>query len=51
MKVGDRARCRRCGGRIILINHPGIISLTAGLWVHTSALRRSFGRHAAEGPA
>lgn len=50
MKVGDRARCQQCGGKIILIKNPRVISLTAGLWVHTSTLRRNFGTHPAIGP-
>ena len=31
MKVGDRSRCLRCGGKIVLIRHPRIISLDTGL--------------------
>lgn len=48
--VGDRSRCLRCGGRIVLIKHPHIISLGLGLWVHEGALRRTLGGHPAEGP-
>lgn len=51
MKVGDRSRCLRCGGKIVLISHPRIISLNTGLWVHVGALRRSFGTHPAQGPS
>jgi hypothetical protein len=50
MRVGDRSRCLRCGGKIVLISHPTIISLDLGMWVHESALRRNFGSHPAEGP-
>jgi DNA-directed RNA polymerase subunit RPC12/RpoP len=51
MQVGDRSRCLRCGGKIILINHPSIISLDLGLWVHESATRRMLSAHAAHGPS
>lgn len=51
MKVGDRSRCLRCGGKITLIHHPRIISLTTGLWVHTGAVRRAVTTHPAEGPS
>lgn len=51
MRVGDRSRCLRCGGKIVLIKHPRIISLTAALWVHQGALRRNFGTHPAQGPS
>lgn len=50
MKVGDRARCQRCGGRIVLISHPRIISLNTGLWVHVGVVRRVLGMHPAVGP-
>lgn len=50
MKVGDRARCQRCGGKIVVISNPRVISLTAGLWVHASALRRAFPTHVVEPP-
>jgi len=45
-KVGDVSRCLRCGGKIIAISDPRVISLTAGLWVHQSGLRRLFTNHA-----
>lgn len=51
MRVGDRSRCLRCGGKIVLISHPRIISLNTGLWVHVSAVRRNFGMHPAVGPS
>ena len=51
MKVGDRSRCLRCGGKIVLIDHPRIIALDVGLWVHESALRRLTANHPAEGPS
>jgi hypothetical protein len=51
MKVGDRSRCLRCGGKIIIIDHPGIISLDIGLWVHVGTLRRAFSTHPAVGPS
>lgn len=50
MKLGDRGRCQRCGGKIVLISHPRIISLTAAIWVHSGAVRRNITTHAAEGP-
>lgn len=50
MRVGDRGRCQRCGGKIVLIKHPRIISLNTGLWVHQGALRRNLGTHPAVGP-
>lgn len=50
MRLGDRGRCARCGGKIVLISHPRIISLTAALWVHTSVVRRNLATHPAEGP-
>lgn len=50
MKVGDRSRCLRCGGKIVLIHHPSIIALDVGLWVHESGLRRFVANHPAEGP-
>lgn len=51
MKVGDRSRCQRCGGKIVLISHPRIISLNTGLWVHESAARRLVAAHPAVGPS
>lgn len=51
MNVGDRARCFRCGGKIVLIRHPRIISLNTGLWVHVGAVRRNLSTHPAEGPS
>lgn len=51
MRVGDRSRCLRCGGKIVLTKHPRIISLTAGPWVHSGAIRRGFSSHFAEGPS
>lgn len=51
LKVGDRSLCLRCGRPIVLIDHPRIISLSTGLWVHASGLRRAFGSHPAEGPS
>lgn len=50
MKVGDRSRCLRCGGKIILISHPRIISLVTGMWIHEGLIRRNLGGHPAEGP-
>jgi hypothetical protein len=50
MRVGDRSRCLRCGGKIVLIDHPTIISLDLGMWIHEGAFRRNFGGHPAEGP-
>lgn len=44
-RAGDMSRCMVCGGKIVAIHHPGIVSLTAGLWVHKSWLRRSFPTH------
>lgn len=44
-KVGDRGRCQRCGGKIVLIKDPRVISLTAGLWTHVSSLRRGLSLH------
>lgn len=51
MKVGDRARCQRCGGKIVLIHHPRIISLGTGLWIHASGVRRLVTNHPAVGPS
>lgn len=51
MKYGDRSRCLQCGGKIILIKNPRVISLTAALWVHQGTLRRMFPTHQAIGPA
>lgn len=42
---GDVSRCMVCGGKIIAISDPRVISLTAGLWVHVSAVRRFFRTH------
>lgn len=50
MKIGDRSRCLRCGGKIVLVSHPRIISLNTGLWVHSGSVRRFAATHAAEGP-
>ena len=41
--VGDVSRCMKCGGKIVVIKDPTVISLDAGLWVHVSAVRRAFG--------
>lgn len=51
MKVGDRSRCLRCGGKIMLIRHPRIISLNTGLWVHAGRVRQIIATHPAEGPS
>lgn len=51
LSVGDRARCRTCGGKIVLIAHPRIIALDVGMWIHESWLRRSTSNHAAVGPS
>ena len=50
MNIGDRARCQECGGKIVLIDHPRIIALDVGLWVHAGAVRRNFATHPAVGP-
>lgn len=50
MKAGDRSRCLRCGGKIVLIHHPRIIALDVGMWVHVSLVRRFVANHAAVGP-
>lgn len=50
MKVGDRSRCLRCGGKIMIIHHPSIISLDTGVWVHIGFVRRNFTTHPAVGP-
>lgn len=50
LRVGDRSRCLHCGGRIALIHHPRVISLTAAVWVHTGVLRRLVSNHPAKGP-
>lgn len=50
MRVGDRGRCQRCGGKIVLVKHPRIISLTAGLWVHSGIIRSATAMHPAVGP-
>lgn len=42
--LGDRDVCRICGGVIVAVKNPRVISLTAGLWVHTGPLRR-FRKH------
>ena len=42
---GDRSRCMICGGKIVAIKDPRVISLTAGLWVHASSARRFFRTH------
>jgi hypothetical protein len=50
MNIGDRGRCQVCGGKIVLIDHPRIIALDVGLWVHESGLRRLVANHPAVGP-
>lgn len=50
MNAGDRSRCLRCGGKIVLIKHPGVISLDLGMWVHDGAIRHMFALHPAVGP-
>lgn len=49
--LGERARCQRCGGKIVLISDPRVISLSAAVWVHEGAVRRLFGTHPAVGPS
>lgn len=44
---GTRARCIVCGGWIVAIKDPRVISLTAGIWVHESAVRRLLAQHGA----
>lgn len=39
-RAGDTDRCDVCGGRIVVIHDPRVISLTAGVWVHTGRFRR-----------
>lgn len=43
--VGDRGRCQRCGGKIVVIKDPNVIALDRGLWVHVSAARRFLSLH------
>jgi hypothetical protein len=50
LRLGQRARCQRCGGKIVLISDPRVISLSAAVWIHVGAIRRLFGMHPAEGP-
>ena len=50
MNIGDRSRCLHCGGKIVLIAHPRIISLNTGMWIHSGAVRRAASAHAAVGP-
>jgi hypothetical protein len=50
-RLGDRSRCMRCGGKIVLISDPRVISLTAAVWVHESAVRRFVGSHAPVPPS
>lgn len=50
MRVGQRGRCQVCGGKIVIIKNPRVISLNSGMWVHVSAVRRTFALHAAVGP-
>jgi hypothetical protein len=49
--LGDTGRCEVCGGKIVLVKHPRIISLSLALWVHSGALRRATALHAAVGPS
>lgn len=51
MKVGDTGRCQVCGGKVVIIRDPRVISLSAGMWVHTGVLRRATALHAAVGPS
>ena len=44
--VGDKAVCIVCGGVVVAIKDPTVISLTAGRWIHVSRLRRLVGSHA-----
>lgn len=49
LRLGQRARCQVCGGKIALVDHPGI-NLGLGMWVHVGTVRRLFAAHHAEGP-
>ena len=44
--LGDKTVCRRCGGVLVAMKNPTVVSLTAGVWVHASALRRLIRSHA-----
>ena len=48
---GDVSRCMVCGGKILAISDPRVISLTAGLWVHLGGLRRMISQHAPVPPS
>lgn len=50
LRLGDRARCQRCGGKIILVDDARVISLDQAVWIHVGTIRRTLGTHAAEGP-
>lgn len=50
LKLGDRSRCLKCGGKIVLVDDSRVISLDQAVWVHAGKLRRFAGTHAAEGP-
>ena len=50
LRLGAKSRCLKCGGKIILIDDPRVISLDQAVWVHQGSVRRFFGTHAAEGP-
>lgn len=49
MNIGDRGRCQVCGGKIVIVDYPGI-NLGLGMWVHVSGLRRLVANHPAVGP-
>jgi hypothetical protein len=49
--IGEQARCQVCGGKIVLIHHPRVISLDTALWVHSGAIRRMVATHPAVGPS
>lgn len=49
--IGDRSRCLDCGAKIVLVPEWRFITISHGVWVHESALRRNFGRHPARGPS
>lgn len=51
LRYGSRARCQRCGGRIVLVKRQGGVSIGVGVWVHVSAVRRLAATHWAVGPS
>jgi len=38
--IGTKRVCRNCGRVVMAVKDPSVVSLTAGVWVHTTLMGR-----------